>query len=74
MLLYGSDPLEVATPNMTDYITLQDANFLLKLLAKGPVEVASDTGLPVSLAITTIAQGMAFGLTSVVKTLPSLHT
>ena len=48
MLLYGSEPLEVATPDMTDYITLQDANVLLKLLAKGPVTVASDTGLPVS--------------------------
>ncbi len=48
MLLYGSEPLEVATPNMTDYITLQDANMLLKLLAKGPVSVATDTGLPVS--------------------------
>ena len=49
MLLYGSDPLEVATPNMTDYITLQDATMLLKLLAKGSVSVATDTGLPVSL-------------------------
>ena len=48
MLLYGSDPLEVATPNMTDYITLQDAGVLLKLLAKGKVTVATDTGLPVS--------------------------
>ncbi len=47
MLLYGSDPLEVATPNMTDYITLQDANTLLNLLAKGSVSVATDTGLPV---------------------------
>ena len=48
MLLYGNDPLEVATPNVTDYITLQDANVLLKLLDKGPVSVATDTGLPVS--------------------------
>jgi hypothetical protein len=49
MLLYGSDPLEVATPNMTDYISIQDAEVLLKLLGEGAVSVASDTNaLPVS--------------------------
>ncbi len=57
MLLYGSDPLEVATPNMTDYITLQDAEALLTLLGQGAVSVATDTNtLPVSRA----ARGAGF--------------
>ena len=48
MLLYGTDPLEVASPNMTDYVTVQDAKVLLDLLANGPVSVATDTRMPVS--------------------------
>ncbi len=47
MLLYGNDPLEVVSPNMTDYITAQDAKVLLNLLAAGPVSVATDTHIPV---------------------------